>query len=333
VSSISVVIISKNEGSLSATLDALKAECDDVGAECIVVDASGGTLGGVRGAHTWVHWHDFRAPLDRRITIPHQRNVGVAVARGDVIAFCDAGGIPERGWLKHLTSPIVSGSARATGGPVRSRGTSAYGTLNDEPTGAALTKVITGNLAFTRELFDRIGGFDERYDYGSDSEFGWRMEDAGATVLCVSDAVMTIDWGDRRRQLRRDWHYGEAKARQLLLRPDLRSRILLESPEVLIYPVVFLTAPAAVVAAVVTRRWRLLAPWLAAVALLYARDRRCGRPRGAMLDHVVVSLGICSELVTARERTGRSRRNGTPGGAPRGPKAAASRRLGPLSGC
>jgi len=299
VSQVSVVVISKNESSLAITLDELRAQCADFGAECVVMDASMGRLDGVRDDHPWVHWNDYVGPADRAITIPHQRNAAVAVATGEVIAFCDAGGIPESGWLARLTAPIIGGSAAATGGPIRSLRRSSYGTLNDLPSGAAVRSVITCNFAFSRALFDRIGGFDERYDYGSDTEFGWRINEAGESVVSVADAVVTIDWGSRRLQLKRDLRYGEAKARQVLLCPGLRRRILQDNPEVLVYPLLFLTAPIGVLAALVSRTWSLAAPWALGCALIYGRDLRFRRPHGAMLDHVVVSVGICRELARA----------------------------------
>lgn len=294
-----MVVISKDETPLSVTLAMLREQCADVGAECVVVDASMGRLGRVRDDHPWVRWHDYVGPAGRSVTIPHQRNVGVGVASGDVIAFCDAGGVPASCWLSNLTTPILKGNASATGGPIHSRRRSAYGTLNDLPTGAVVRRVVTCNLAFSRALFNRVGGFDERFDYGSDSEFGWRIEEAGERVVSVSDAVVTIDWGSRRRQLKRDLRYGEAKVRQFLLCPEQRRRILQESPEVLVYPVLFLTAPLALIAALVSRRWALVVPWALGCATLFARDLWFRRPLDAMLDHVVVSIGVCRELARA----------------------------------
>jgi len=299
---ISVVVISKNEDFLSETLFALEAQCATSAAECVVVDASDLGLHQIRDAYPWVRWHDFRGPVGRSVTIPHQRNFGVSIAQGDVIAFCDAGGIPEDGWLSRLTSPILDGSVTATGGPIRSRYRSSYGTINDVPTGAPLPMVVTSNFAFARELFDRVGGFDERFDYGSDTDFGWRIEEAGETVVSVRDAVMSIDWGDRRRQLRRDLRYGEAKVRQWLWRRDRRRRIVQESPEILVYPLLFLTTPFAILAAVITRRWVLVGPWLGAYVIFIVRDVRFGRRIDSMLDHFMVTLGICKELASAAPR-------------------------------
>ena len=297
VRAVSVVIISKDEPSLGDTLDVMRAQCDEIGAECVVVDASKGALADIKGAHPWVRWHNFTSPEGREITIPHQRNVGVRVAKGDVVAFCDSGGIPAAGWLARLTAPVLAGDAVATGGPIRSSRHTSYGTLNDVPTGGRIRKVVTCNFAFTRTLFDKIGGFDERFDYGSDTEFGWRIEDAGEHVTSVEDAVVTIDWGSRRRQLKRDLRYGEAKARQLVLCPSHRRRILRESPEVLVYPLVFLTLPLGIAAALGTGRWEVLVPWGAALVALVVRDLSCRRPVSSIVDHVVVTLGLVHEWV------------------------------------
>ena len=310
MSGVSVVVISKNEGFLTSTLEALKMQCAEIGAECVVVDASRGSLSHLRDAHPWVRWHDSTAPRDREVTIPHQRNEGVGIAAGHVIAFCDAGGIPAEGWLSRLTAPIVDGLLSATGGPIRSVRPSAYGTLNEVPSGSKVPSVVTSNFAVSRELFDRVGGFDERFDYGSDTDFGWRVEEAGEKAVSVCDAVMTIDWGDRRRQLRRDWRYGQAKARQWQLRPERRMTLVQDSPEVLVYPLLLLTAPPAILAAMATRRWVLLAPWIQALSILHRRDRSFGRPRDAMLSHLVVSLGICHEMLsTSPSRVAAGRRH------------------------
>ena len=296
---ISVVVISKDEPSLDLTLESLRAQCADVGAECVVMDRSAGRLDSIRAMHPWVLWHDYVGPSDRAFTIPHQRNAAVAVASGEVIAFCDAGALPGVGWLARLTDPIIEGRRSATGGPIRSLHRSSYGTLNDLPSGTPVRGVVTCNFAFSRSLFDRVGGFDERFDYGSDTEFGWRIETAGELVVSVADAVVTADWGGRRRQLKRDLLYGEAKARQLCLCPEQRQRILVDSPEVLVYPLLYLTVPFAVLAALVLQSWWLVIPWALGCAILFTWDLRARRPPSVVFDHIIVSIGICKEFARA----------------------------------
>src|ERR1019366_2080068 len=71
----------------------------------------------------------------------------------------------------------------------------------------------SGNLAFRREAFNAVGGFDEAFTYGSDVDFSWRLTDAGYRLSSVPDAIIRHDWGTRRRQLRRSYVYGKARVR------------------------------------------------------------------------------------------------------------------------
>ena len=61
--------------------------------------------------------------------------------------------------------------------------------------GHYLRECPTGNIAFHREAFDAIGGFDESFAFGSDIDFSWRLVDAGYRIRTVPDAVVRHDWG------------------------------------------------------------------------------------------------------------------------------------------
>ena len=50
-----------------------------------------------------------------------------------------------------------------------------------------LNECPTINLAFRREAFDAVGGFDEAFAYGSDVDFSWRLIDAGYRIRSVPD--------------------------------------------------------------------------------------------------------------------------------------------------
>jgi len=97
---ISVIIISKDEPAIDATLTALRGQIADLGFPCeiIVVDASDGRLDHVRRAHEpAVRWIQFERPAGVRVTIPHQRNTGVRAAAGDLIVFTEQAAIPTLG--------------------------------------------------------------------------------------------------------------------------------------------------------------------------------------------------------------------------------------------
>src|ERR1035441_7697655 len=94
--SASVVIIVKDEPSIACSLAILRQQCETIGAECIVVDASDDRLHRIASEFPWVHWIDYKQPSNRRITLAHQRNIGVRAANSCNIVFCDAGGEPAQ---------------------------------------------------------------------------------------------------------------------------------------------------------------------------------------------------------------------------------------------
>jgi glycosyltransferase involved in cell wall biosynthesis len=110
---LSVIVISKDEPALAATLTSLREHLSSPNlpweCEVLVVDASEGRLDAVRLANPWARWVDFQRPAHVRVSIPHQRNRGLAEAGGDAIVFTDANCIPQPGWLERLVTPICEG--------------------------------------------------------------------------------------------------------------------------------------------------------------------------------------------------------------------------------
>jgi glycosyltransferase involved in cell wall biosynthesis len=212
---ISFVVISKDEPQLAQTLTAIREQADtlSVPSELVVVDASAGCLDTVRREQTDVQWFDFTSPPGVKVSIPHQRNFGVRQSQGDVIVFTDSGCLPERGWAQELTAEILDGSEQVTSGRTVGRGGhDLYDAFSTSPV-KYLRESPTINFAFTRNAFDHVGGFDERFEYGSDVDFSWRLTDAGFRIRYIPAAIVIADWGSRRRQLRRAWLYGRARAR------------------------------------------------------------------------------------------------------------------------
>ena len=115
------------------------------------------------------------------------RNLGVAEAAGDVVAFIDDDAVPEPTWLTHLVAPFEADEeVMAAGGFVRGRNGISYqwkaqsvdatGHVEalsvDEtrpsvlhPTGRRAIKTEGTNMAFRRDLLAEIGGFDPAYRY------------------------------------------------------------------------------------------------------------------------------------------------------------------------
>lgn len=293
---VSIVIVSKLERSLGSTLDALAPHVDafcrstGVGVEVLVVDASSGRLADIQRAHGEVRWIDFAPPAGTRVSIAHQRNVGVRAGRGDVVVFLDAGCLPEEGWLRRLVDPILAGEEEMACGA-----TGATGALDPHRWGrsrqagmAYLAECPTVNLALSRRVVEAVGAFDERFEYGSDIDFSWRAVHQGIRIRHVPQAVVRHDWGTPMRQLRRAYGSGKGRARlyakHVLGSSDqsVHKRTLAEHDVVpLAYSLFLLGLPFGIR----HRAYRLL-------LLVPLWRSRHGGPVAALADHLVQGVGV-----------------------------------------
>jgi glycosyltransferase involved in cell wall biosynthesis len=133
--------------------------------------------------------------LDQNSGPARARNVGWRSSSASIIAFTDDDCKPGPGWL----SQLVAGFADAD----IVQGCTVPG-ADLEPNGA-FTRTMsvasesglfeTCNIAYRRELLERLDGFDEafRYPYGEDVELGWRAKVAGARTVFRATAVVEHD--------------------------------------------------------------------------------------------------------------------------------------------
>nr|WP_284288678.1 glycosyltransferase family 2 protein [Angustibacter aerolatus] len=185
----------------------------------------------------------FTAPAGSRkqITIPEQRNAGVRAATGDVVVFVDSGCRPQPGWLDTITAPLLDGSEQVTVGSYRSTESGPYDLLDFSD--GYVHEAPTINMAFTKAAYERVGGFDEAFSYGSDVDFCWRVNDAGMRIRRIEAAAITVDWGRGRRQHKRSWYYGAARARLYRKHPSRLRQLPQRDPIMLVYPVFLLGLP------------------------------------------------------------------------------------------
>jgi GT2 family glycosyltransferase len=289
---ISIVVISKDEHSLDATLTDLAAQARTLGeaTEIVVVDASETRLDPIRQRHeTEIRWVPFRQPPGVAVSIPHQRNRGVREARGEVVVFTDSGCRPEPGWLERLVAPLSSGEHVASGTALDAAGRPGlYGRAAQAAHPSRyLTECSTINLAFHREAFDAVGGFDERFAYGSDVDFSWRLIEAGYRIRSVPGAVVRHDWGTWRRQLRRSYLYGRARTRLYRKHQHRLKGILRRDPVVVLYPMFLLGLPLT-----------FFFPLYPALLLIPAWRNRSGGAVKVLADHLTFGVGVLAELVS-----------------------------------
>lgn len=145
------------------------------------------------------------------------RNCGVEHAAGDILVFTDADCVPERDWLARLLAALGDADDRIVAGHVdvvaKTASPNAY-EIYDMMFGISQKRYVsrgyaaTANLATSRRLFDRLGGFDAQRKSGGDADFCRRARAAGGDLIFVPDAVI-------RHPARSTWQELQIKTRRM----------------------------------------------------------------------------------------------------------------------
>jgi GT2 family glycosyltransferase len=137
--------------------------------------------------------------------IPYNRNQGIKQSHGDVVVFIDDDCWVHRAWLGELIEPLKDEEVMAVtsgtkipksnflGDCISALGFPGGGSLGFEKVwkvSKGLTNhLAVGNCALRREVFDRIGLFDESLKKGAeDAELSHRLEKVGIPIIYQSGA-------------------------------------------------------------------------------------------------------------------------------------------------
>ena len=209
---ISVVIISKDEAAWMTRCCCDRQARAREPFEIVVVDASGGRLDYIRRRHQpAVRWINSSGRPESPSPSRTSATPGCGGARRD--HRLHGRGLPAgAGMAGTARRPTRQGEEVAAGWPSRPGRPGCTLAGGRQRASRYLKECPTINLAFHREVFDAVGGFDETFAYGSDVDFRWRLIAAGYRIRCVPDARRPHDWGGRAAR-RRSYLYGKARAR------------------------------------------------------------------------------------------------------------------------
>ncbi len=214
---VSVVVVCWNAAEvLGRCLDQLFAQ-DYGDYEIVVVDdgSKDATVAVAEEAATRGPLKLVRSPRNRGC--PHARNLGIAHACGEIVAFIDADGFAAPDWLRLIvatfsTDPAIGGVAstvffaanplviNGAGGTVNRQGWAADLTMNQpyeqaEIASEALYPMGCG-MAVRRKAIESVGPFDDRMlNYYDDVDYGIRLWRAGFSVAVSPDAWIDHDVG------------------------------------------------------------------------------------------------------------------------------------------
>jgi GT2 family glycosyltransferase len=136
-------------------------------------------------------------------------NEAVKMTTGSVLAFLDDDVVVDKGWLKAVREFLQIGSFQVGQGTIKLQSLASddpeilrlvqlYRTvprLEYDADVSTLHSLNGANFFMSRELFDRVGGFDERLGTGAsgtseDVDLAWRVIRAGASIGYAPQAVV-----------------------------------------------------------------------------------------------------------------------------------------------
>src|SRR6185436_1844174 len=196
-------------------------------------------------------------------TIPHALNIGIAAARGEIIARIDAHAAPSAGYIRRCAAVLSERHAAVVGMPCSVRpgaeslmaraiaiavsnpfgiGDAQY-RLDVPPSFAEPAEVDTVAFAcFRKSLWTSLGGFDEKLLTNEDYDFNYRVRLRGEKVLL--DRSERCDYFARAtlpKLASQYFRYDAWKARMIRQRPRSIKLRQLVAP-VFVGSIVFLTA-------------------------------------------------------------------------------------------
>jgi GT2 family glycosyltransferase len=134
--------------------------------------------------------------------VSHARNAGIRASSGDVVAFTDPDCLVSKKWLRELASGFADPAIGAVAGaivpyPPRTNAELYAARRRSHSQEAAMSHplrpfALTPNLAFRREVFDRVGLFDTRFPGGGweDADLCWRFSRDGGRIHYAERAVV-----------------------------------------------------------------------------------------------------------------------------------------------
>ena len=225
---VSVIATVKNEGdSIAQLLESLRCQTRQPD-EVVIVDG-GSQDDTLAQLGAWVDRGclPLRILVEPGCSISRGRNVGIAAARGPVIACTDAGVRLEPSWLASLLRPFEADRAAELGfivacGFFLPETTTVFETVMGATALPALADInpdkflpSSRSVAFLKSAWEAIGGYPEWLDYCEDLIFDFRLRARGYRFIFVPTAIAHFrPRGSLGAFFRQYYHYarGDGKA-------------------------------------------------------------------------------------------------------------------------
>lgn len=218
---ISIIIPVGNDSLVGQCLDSILHDIPEESLEVIVIKANC-----EEKISKIIESYKSKLPLivldENSNKIGRLRNIGVRSTKSDILYFIDSDCILYKGTIQQA---LKSGSKNlVTRGFIEFRGTSRMSKLD-----AALRQqrydlnpgiAYCPNLVVRKEVFDKIGLFNEKYEYGSDGEFAKRLTENKILCLYNPDIKIAHQEPSSGWRIIKTWiKYGEGRGRRFRKSP------------------------------------------------------------------------------------------------------------------
>jgi len=149
--------------------------------------------------------YDFKLFRNPKINAAAGRNIGIKNSDGEHIAFIDGDAVANRDWLSQIKRVFDENNVAGVGGPdllpedssdkarnigrIMTSPLARGGKLNPSTQHSMMEEekyvehIPTCNLSLKREVFNKVGMFDENFIKGQDLELNFRIINAGYKLL------------------------------------------------------------------------------------------------------------------------------------------------------
>ncbi len=212
---ISIIITVKNEAnSIPHLLDSLLVQ--EKPFEIIIVDANSDD-----GTQDIVKTRQKKYPevklFIKEGSRGEGRNFGAKKAQGEVIAFTDGGCTADKNWLSELRKKIIEGYDIVAGKTIDTGTFTEIKRVELEIDGYDITWPSC-NLAYRKQIFEKIGGFDEQFITAEDVDLNLMAVTAGAKLVYSEKAIIYRDSAQTiKKYLKQSFWYGFGR-KQLTLK-------------------------------------------------------------------------------------------------------------------
>jgi len=128
------------------------------------------------------------------------RNLGIDIARNEIVALTDAGCVAHKNWFERIIKPFENKEVDMVGGFYKMTGKTAFQKALSFFLGVPPSQFdvnflpSTRSVAFKKELWLKVGGFPEKLtDTAEDTVFNYKVVQSGANIARVKNA--TVEWG------------------------------------------------------------------------------------------------------------------------------------------